>query len=130
MLPAIRPGDLVWVERAVPDEVSVGEIVAFAREGRLIVHRVAAIGGSGPEEVRDEQTCLVTRGDRLQQDDVPISATELIGRVTHIERCGTKFLSRQGSAGCSWQLVRCCVFPTARRAFTFASSRCNQTVLA
>jgi signal peptidase I len=80
MTPAIRPGDLVSVERAAVSEASLGEIVVFRRHGRLIVHRVVVkCGGRG-------EALLVTRGDRMRRDDGLVSSAELIGRVTHIER--------------------------------------------
>jgi signal peptidase I len=80
MMPAIRPGDTIEVERTHPREIAPGEIVLYARDGRFFAHRV----------VRRSQTALgtqlVTQGDRLQSPDAPISARELLGRVTFIER--------------------------------------------
>jgi signal peptidase I len=80
MAPSIRPGDLVSVQPASVTEVSPGEIVVFAREGRLIVHRVTFSTSSNGEPH------LVTRGDRARRNDAPVSGSELIGRVTRIER--------------------------------------------
>lgn len=80
MAPAIRPGDLLTAEPASVTEVSPGDIVVFAREGRLIVHRITAKTSKGGEPY------LMTRGDRAWQNDAPVSGSELIGRVTHIER--------------------------------------------
>jgi signal peptidase len=82
MVPAIRPGDLISVERARMMELSAGEIVVFAREDRLVVHRLVAkteSKGAG---------YLVTRGDRTRRNDALVSSAELLGRVTHIERGG------------------------------------------
>jgi signal peptidase I len=89
MAPAIRPDDLISVERTSVTEVSLGEIVVFAREGRLIVHRVTARSESQNGLFKDNNSsepCLVTRGDRTRRNDAPVSGSELIGRVTHIER--------------------------------------------
>lgn len=80
MAPAIRPGDLLFVERASMMEVLTGEIVVFAQEGRLIAHRVAAKNGT------KEEPYLVTRGDRKWRNDALVSGSELIGRVTQIVR--------------------------------------------
>jgi signal peptidase I len=79
MAPAIRPGDLLSVEPADPAELSPGEIVVFAREGRLIAHRLVGIGNG----------FLLTRGDRARRNDSPVSGAELVGRVTGIERGGS-----------------------------------------
>jgi signal peptidase I len=80
MLPAIRPGDLVTVESVKVEEISPGEIVVFACEGRLVCHRVTAIAGNAGEPL------LATRGDRARRDDPLVSSSELLGRVTQIER--------------------------------------------
>jgi len=84
MAPAIRPGDLVSAKPASVMDVSPGDIVVFAREGRLIVHRVTVKTTSGAEPF------LVTRGDRTRRNDAPVSSAELIGRVTLIERGPSK----------------------------------------
>ncbi len=84
MAPAVRPGDLLRVERTTAYEILPGEIAVFAREGRLIAHR---------EVARAENACgacLVTRGDRVRQNDRPVTGEELIGRVTGIERDGNQ----------------------------------------
>lgn len=84
MVPSIFPGDLISVQRAVVSEVSSGEIVLYAREGRMFVHRVVACTGS------PEHSLLIARGDRLRHNDPPVSFPELIGRVTRIERGPTR----------------------------------------
>jgi signal peptidase I len=76
MVPFLFPGDLIWIQKADLNGISTGEIVLFSREGRLIAHRVVAHAGSA------EQTLLVTRGDRLNHDDHPVSSSEFLGRVT------------------------------------------------
>lgn len=83
MAPAVRPGDLLSVEATEPYQVCPGEIVVFAREGRLIAHRMVA----RTEDVTGSY--LVTRGDRVRRNDPPVSSAELVGRVTGIERGGT-----------------------------------------
>ena len=35
---------------------------------------------------RPEESCLITRGDRLRHEDPPVTAPELLGRVVSIER--------------------------------------------
>ena len=79
MVPSILPGELISVQRADISEISLGEIVLYSREGRLFAHRVVAHGGNhhGPG--------LITRGDRLSQNDPLVSSSELLGRVTSIE---------------------------------------------
>ena len=80
MAPTLRPGELVSVKKTEVMEILPGEIVVFARNGRLIAHRVLtkiqSRGGS----------YLVTRGDRARKSDAPVSSSELVGRVNYIER--------------------------------------------
>ena len=85
MVPSILPGDLVLIQRASLDEISPGEVVLFFQKGRLFVHRVVerkVLAASG----RPEESCLITRGDRLRHEDPPVTSSELLGRVVSIER--------------------------------------------
>jgi signal peptidase I len=86
MVPSVLPGDHVLIQRAALEEILPGEIAVFLREGRLFVHRVVerkkmSVGGSGNEEL-----CLITRGDRQRDCDLPVNSSELLGRVICIER--------------------------------------------
>jgi len=79
MAPTLCPGELVAVEKTGIAETLPGEIVVFARNGRLIVHRVlSTIQCHG-------ESYLVTRGDRARKNDAPVSSYEFVGRVTHLE---------------------------------------------
>jgi signal peptidase I len=85
MAPSILPGDLLVIQKAGIDEISPGEVVLFSREGRLFIHRVADRKVSFTAESLEE-SILITRGDRLCQDDPPVSSRELLGRVVCLER--------------------------------------------
>ena len=89
MVPSILPGDLVSIQRASLREISPEEIVVFLRKGRFIVHRVVD-RKAAVVECSSTAPCLITRGDRLRQDDTPVSALELLGRVISIERDNRK----------------------------------------
>ncbi|HEY2544908.1 MAG TPA: signal peptidase I [Candidatus Acidoferrum sp.] len=80
MVPAIQPGDVLTIQPVDPKEVSLGDIVVYASEHVLVVHRIVrtSMDSSNP--------WLVTRGDRLLRDDAPILPGELLGRVAYIER--------------------------------------------
>jgi signal peptidase I len=79
MVPSILPGDLIYVCSAAITEIARGEIVLYSREERLFVHRVVEC------ITISKQVFLVTRGDRLCNDDFPISSGELLGRVTSVQ---------------------------------------------
>ena len=90
MAPAILPGDVVLVRRAVPDEISLGDVVLFEKEGRFFVHR--SVGRTAERLAEDNagEPCLITRGDRLQHDDPPVFSTEILGRVISLVRDGRR----------------------------------------
>jgi hypothetical protein len=80
MLPAVWPGDLLSVRSDNVTEALPGDIVLFAREGRLIAHRVVE------KNLCPDGIQWVTRGDTVGINDAPVSSGELLGRVTAIER--------------------------------------------
>ena len=84
MLPSVWPGDTLVIERADSNAVSEGDIVLFGRNRRLFAHRVVAKAGqSGDSRV-------VTRGDAMPAPDSPVSADELLGKVSIILRNGKR----------------------------------------
>jgi signal peptidase I len=83
MLPCVLPGDILAVQRKELHEVGPGDIVLFVRENRLIAHRVV-------NRIRQGSVCLVTCGDSMDQNDPPVFAHELLGRVTFIDRWGLR----------------------------------------
>ena len=103
MVPSIHPGDLVTVQRAGLSEISSGEIVLYSREGRMFVHRVAECGNNS------DGPFLITRGDRLRQNDPPVSTAELLGRVTSIQRGNRADSTLPARAGSDRRIVACSV---------------------
>jgi signal peptidase len=94
MLPAIQPGDLLSIGRVNLRDTSPGEIVLFTRAGRLFAHRIVDRGGGACEPYAREpyarEPYIVTRGDRLLENDPPVFQSELLGRVTSIQRVGSR----------------------------------------
>ena len=83
MVPWIRPGDVLLIRRVDGRQIGAGNVVLFAREDRLFVHRVIGKRAGGE---------LVTKGDALPRADAPVTTEELLGRVTFILR-GTRQIS-------------------------------------
>jgi signal peptidase I len=81
MVPAVQPGDLLTVRRVLLEDISPGEIVLVARPNRLFAHRVVG-------NARSHEPYLVTRGDRLPHNDPPAFRSDLLGKVTSVERNG------------------------------------------
>jgi signal peptidase len=98
MLPAIQPGDLLSIGRVDLRDTSPGEIVLFARGGRLFAHRIVDRGGGASDPYASQpyagKPYIVTRGDRLIENDPPVFQSELLGRVTSIERARSRVRSR------------------------------------
>jgi len=77
MLPAIRPGDVLRVERCDAASLSPGEVVLFQRGERLFAHRAVRRGHA-----------LALRGDTLDRDDAAVEGAQVLGKVVAIERRG------------------------------------------
>lgn len=73
MLPAIWPGDILMIERADFEDVSVGAVVLFRRNGRFCVHRVTR------KDVA--MSVLETCGDSMPESDPMIRSRDLLGEV-------------------------------------------------
>jgi signal peptidase I len=88
MLPSIWPGDVLEIHRVEAAALSLGDIVVFARENRLTVHRLVEVHRK-PDEV-----VFITRGDRLPAADLPVSTHQLLGRVQTIRRGDRNIIPR------------------------------------
>ena len=91
MLPSLWPGDLLTIQSAAHDEIAPGDIVLVLRDNRFFVHRLV--------EKRQVQDCLlwITRGDAMPQNDPPVAASDLLGRVASV--CRAKSQLRSESEG-------------------------------
>ena len=83
MLPAIRPRDVLFVERRAIQQIQIGDIVLFALDDRLFAHRVVRrdVDEAGAPT-------LVTRGDTHRDEDLPIASNQLLGQVLTVTRNG------------------------------------------
>jgi len=82
MLPALWPGEKVWVEQTNVDELQNGDVIVFVRDHQLVVHRVVGIAKS------TNRTALTTRGDAQLEDDVPVEPRDVVGVVRAVRRFG------------------------------------------
>jgi signal peptidase I len=86
MLPTLWPGDCLTIQSHSFEQVQPGDLVLYARSGRLFIHRVMRKCRIG------EEHCLIARGDCMTEDDPPIHETDLLGKVTLIHRRNTRIV--------------------------------------
>jgi signal peptidase I len=82
MLPALWPGEKVWVEQTNVDALRSGDVIVFVRDHQLVVHRVVGIAKS------TNRAALTTRGDAQLEDDVPVEPRDVVGVVRAVRRFG------------------------------------------
>ncbi len=85
MLPAIYPGDCLTVRSFGTKAPRCGDIVLCRRANEFRVHRIASVLEKGSAK------SYVLCGDALTEADPPVSAGELLGRVTSIASLGESF---------------------------------------
>jgi len=92
MLPSLWPGDRLTIQVRAFQQIHVGDVVLFARLNRLFIHRVLQI-------LPDH---LVTRGDAMPSKDSPVSADELMGVVTKVQRANGRSIAIAGCSPLRW----------------------------
>jgi hypothetical protein len=91
MLPSLWPGDQLTIETRPFEQIRRGDVVLYARLGRLFIHRVLQV----------EENRMVTRGDAMPSTDVPVGRGELMGIVTAARQADGS--SRPVPAGSGWR---------------------------
>jgi signal peptidase I len=87
MFPWIRPGDLLFVRKCEFETISRGDVILFEQGGRFFVHRVIRrVLLADVESRSNKNRALVTKGDALDGEDLPVSADQFLGRVIRIHR--------------------------------------------
>jgi len=76
MWPAIPSGSRIEVRPCAASDLRVGQIAAFERHQRVVVHRVQQIGAQG----------VHFAGDSLQREDGCIDFDRILGRARVLER--------------------------------------------
>ena len=110
MAPAVRDGDVLTVAPVAADHVAVGDVLLCDTWRGPIAHRVIAVDGAGSARR------FVLRGDCSVENDRPVEATRVRGRLIAVERDGR--VDRDGFAGSAWT-----------RRLRRAQLRCEQALL-
>ena len=97
MWPAIPSRSQVEVEPCAAAELRAGEVAAFERGGRIIVHRVQQVAKSG----------VYFAGDSSWSGDGCVPIERVLGRVHMIERRSLRWrLPQRNDAHRLWWLVK------------------------
>lgn len=71
----IEMGDLVFVGRADPEELEVGDVIAYMNGGTTVTHRITAIDTN-----TDGDLLFTTKGDANNAEDTtPVTEEQLVG---------------------------------------------------
>jgi|SRR5687767_4033473 len=92
MAPLVRAGDRLWLSRTVLGAVRPGDLVAYRRDGQLVVHRVLSRDGSR----------LITKGDGLSHRDAPVPPGDVVARVTVLQTAPDRRIEFDGVA---WRML-------------------------
>ena len=80
MYPAVKPGSVIYIEPYKTDSgPAPGDIIAWKRESGFVVHRLVRI------IMKDKRQYYITRGDSSYNEDDPVDAGLIAGRVTQME---------------------------------------------
>jgi hypothetical protein len=78
MSPGLTPGTRVRLRPVEPSALRLNDVIAFqSNTGRLIAHRVVHLGRSAAS-----RGYLLTRGDAMLLNDVPVSLASIVGVVS------------------------------------------------
>jgi len=86
MLPTLWPGDCLTIQSHSFEQAQPGDLVLYARSGRLFIHRVVRKCRIG------EENFLIARGDCMTEDDPPVRERDLLGKITAIHRHNTRIV--------------------------------------
>jgi len=87
MFPFIRPGDIITAKPIPPENLTVGEVLFYHKDGKVFAHRLKEKIGN---------RLMITRGDNLPFNDNFITPSEVLGKIVMIERKGKRIDMESG----------------------------------
>ena len=93
MQPLINPGEKVVAKRGPAEEFQCGNIILFEKGGILCIHRLLAKKRGG--------TLYITKGDKGNFWDEPLSVEQILGKVVTIEK-GSRIMDLEKR---SWRII-------------------------
>lgn len=89
MAPTIWPADRMTFGFPDLSTLEYGDIVLFKRSDKLVVRRVTR------KLVGEREDVFVTRADAGERSDVSVGATEILGRLLHLDRRGLRLTAAE-----------------------------------
>jgi signal peptidase I len=87
MYPFIRSGDIITAKPIPPENLTVGQVLFYYKDGSFFAHRL---------KERSSNSLMITRGDNLPFNDNFITPSEVLGKIVTIERRGKKIDMESG----------------------------------
>ncbi|ADQ79266.1 ABC transporter related protein [Paludibacter propionicigenes WB4] len=84
MYPALKAGDIGFVQKCDEKDLNKGDIIVFNQNGRLVAHRLIGMF------TRDDIQFIIAKGDKNSYTDNPITIESLIGKVYSFQRGNKK----------------------------------------
>lgn len=85
MFPFLAPGNYGLVAQCVPEKLKIGDVVAYERDKKIILHRVWMV------QQNQYGVFIVCRGDAQKDFDKAILGTEIIGSLDGYQKWGRNF---------------------------------------
>ena len=87
MFPFIRAGDIITAKPVPPENLTIGQVLFYYKDGNFFAHRLKEKSGN---------SLMITRGDNLPFNDNFITPSEVLGKIVMIERKGKKIDMESG----------------------------------
>jgi signal peptidase I len=100
MKPTIRDGETIIIEPVEAEKIQRGDIILYRTRRGVIAHRVANTQWDDNGQPR-----FILRGDSAASYDQPIAASDILGRVTAVERRG-RLINLSGNQAKRWSMIR------------------------
>lgn len=109
MFPFIKPGDIITARRVPPENITVGQILFYYKDGNFFAHRLKA---------RGRDSLMITRGDNMPFNDNLVTPSEVLGKVVMIERRGRQIDMESGLMQLvNWAIPRIPIYWIAKSMF-------------
>lgn len=101
MYPTICDGDVITVRPIETAAITIGDIILYRHKAGVAAHRVIRMAKTNATDfqpsppksrpsVLSPQSCFILRGDAAVVFDDPVSADQILGKVTLVEREGRR----------------------------------------